>query len=102
MTNKVIVEVQHFHGCPNGPAMIKNVQKALKGLEDKVEYREILVDNNELAQKVKFLGSPTLLINGVDFEGREFPGIAMLNCRIYPNGVPAPDEIKTKIEKLLT
>lgn len=100
MNNRIIVEVQHFHGCPNGPTMIQNVKEAISGLENEIEYREIIVDDNELAQKLKFLGSPTLLINGKDFENREFGGIAMLNCRLYPNGIPDAKKIREKIEQL--
>ena len=69
MDKKVKITIQHFHGCPNSGRMIQNVLNAIRDLRDKVEYEEILVETNELAQKFKFRGSPTLLINGEDFEG---------------------------------
>ena len=55
-----------------------------------------------MADKIKFRGSPTLLINGEDFEGREEPVGASLNCRYYQNGLPGIEEIKEKIKKLLS
>ncbi len=53
----------------------------------------------ELAEKIKFRGSPTLLINGEDFEGREEPKSASLNCRYYQNGLPNVEDIKVKIQR---
>ncbi len=101
MSSKLILEVQHFHGCPNGPKMIANVLEAVKDFGDTVEYKETIVDSNELAQSIGFLGSPTLLINGVDFEGRQAPEKISLNCRVYINGLPTAEEIKAKISELL-
>jgi len=91
---KVKIEIQHFRGCPNSPEMIRRVKEAIKGSEEKIEYNEVLVESNELAEGIKFRGSPTLLINGKDFEGRDEPERASLNCRIYENGLPNEYEIK--------
>ena len=99
---KISLQIQHFHGCPNSPEMIRRVKEAVRGAEGEVEYQEILVETNELADKIKFRGSPTLLINGEDFEGREEPREASLNCRYYQNGLPDIEEIKEKIKKLLS
>ena len=102
MSSKIVVEIQHFHGCPNGPKMIENVQEAIKDFNDHVEYKETLVESMELAQQIGFLGSPTLLLNGEDFEGRTPPEKISLNCRLYADGVPSPEQIKQKIASLLT
>jgi len=98
---KIRLEIQHFSGCPNGPRMINNVKEALKGYEDKVELNEVLVEDIETVKKIEFLGSPTLLINGEDFEGRKAEGLISLNCRIYKNGVPTAEQIREKIKSLL-
>lgn len=97
---KISLQIQHFHGCPNSAEMINRVKEAINGIEDKIEYQEILIETNELAEKVKFRGSPTVLINGEDFEGREEPKAASLNCRIYQNGLPSVEDIKLKIQRL--
>jgi hypothetical protein len=91
------IEIQHFHGCPNSREMIKRVREVIKGNEDKLIYNELLVETNEMAEKIKFRGSPTVLINGEDIEGREEPESAYLNCRVYENGLPGVDEIRKKI-----
>lgn len=97
MNDKLKIEIQHFRGCPNSPEMIHRVKEAIKGSEEKIEYNEVLVESNELAEKLKFIGSPTVLINGEDFEGRVEPESASLNCRVYENGLPSVEEIRNKI-----
>jgi protein-disulfide isomerase len=77
--------------------MIKRVKEAISGFEDIVEYNELLVETNELAEKIKFRGSPTVLINGEDIEGRKEPQFASLNCRLYTNGLPEVEEIRKRI-----
>ncbi len=99
--SKIKIEVQHFHGCPNGPAMIANVKEAIAEFDGGVVYSELLVDSNEIAGRIGFRGSPTLIINGEDFEGSPAPERPALNCRIYPNGVPSPDDIRSKIAELM-
>jgi len=98
---KINIEIQHFEGCPNSPRMIQNFKEAIKGIEDKINYKETLVESIEAAQKLKFLGSPTLLINGEDFERRKPEGEISLNCRIYPSGIPTSEQIRNKLIKLL-
>ncbi len=97
MNDKLKIEIQHFRGCPNSPEMIHRVKEAIKGSEEKIEYNEVLVESNELAEKLKFRGSPTVLINGEDIEGRAEPESAALNCRVYANGLPSVGEIRDKI-----
>ncbi len=97
MNDKIKIEIQHFHGCPNSPEMIHRVKEAIKGNEVTIEYNEVLIESNELAEKLKFRGSPTVLINGEDIEGREEPEAASLNCRVYENGLPEIEEIRKRI-----
>lgn len=95
----IILEFHHFHGCPNGPKLLKNIKKAIEGIPD-VKLVETIVDTDEKAKKLKFRGSPTLLINGNDLEGLEAPENPSLTCRFYPKGLPTAEEIKQKILKL--
>ena len=74
--------------------MIRRVKEGLIGYEKKVDYVETLVESNEHSQSIKFRGSPTLLINGKDLEGREEAESVSLNCRIYEYGLPSVVTIK--------
>ena len=104
MKSKVIkIELQHFTGCPNAPVLIERVKAAMKDF-DNIDYKEVLVDSNQKAEGVKFRGSPTLLINGEDFENQPEPESPALSCGYYINGLPGVEEIKNKIiqaERLL-
>ncbi len=97
MNDKIKIDIQYFNDCPNSPELIHRVKEAIKGNEEKIEYNEVLVESNELAEKLKFRGSPTVLINGEDIEGREEPESASLNCRVYENGLPEVEEIRKRI-----
>lgn len=97
MNKKIKIDIQYFNGCPNSSEMIHRVKEAIKGSEEKIELNEVLVENNELAEKLKFRGSPTVLISGEDIEGREEPESASINCRVYENGLPSVEEIREKI-----
>ena len=91
---KILIEIQHFEGCPNSSEMIKRVKKAIGQTPFDVNYQEILVETSELAQRLKFRGSPTVLINGVDLENMPEPQESDLACRYYKNGLPSVAQIK--------
>lgn len=94
---KIQLEFQYFEGCPNYLKMQNNIYEAIQGLEDKIELETILVEDDETARKVKFRGSPTLLIDGEDLLEMPEPDNPALTCRFYPNGIPTSEEIKNKI-----
>jgi hypothetical protein len=98
---KVKLEFQYFEGCPNHKKMSDNLEKAIKGLENKIELGKVLVEDESTALKTGFRGSPTLLINGEDIEGVPAPVEPSLSCRFYVNGIPSSDEIgKIIIQKI--
>jgi hypothetical protein len=97
---KIQIELQHFIGCPNSPILIERVKEALKDF-DNINYKEVLIESNEKANELKFRGSPTLLINGEDFENTPEPQNPALACRYYRNGLPAVGQIKEKLKLLL-
>ena len=66
----------------------------------KVQYSEVIVQNNKEADKIKFRGSPTLLINNQDFEGLPEIDSPGLTCRYYANGLPTVEEILARINEL--
>lgn len=99
------IEVFYFDGCPSYPIVAELLQKLLKeeGLLAPVDL--VCVSSHEEAVRGRFLGSPTILINGEDMEpaaqGRQDFG---LKCRLYAVGgrlVGVPDE-KTFREAIQT
>ena len=94
--NKTKIEIQYFRSCPNSKIFIERIKDAIKGM-DSIVYLETLVETNEKAAEVSFRGSPTLLINGQDFENTPAPKNPALTCRFYPGGLPSVETIRKKI-----
>lgn len=96
--SKITLEIQYFRGCPNSNELIERVKTAIQEFDSKIIYFETLVEDNLTAEKVKFRGSPTLLIDGKDFEDLSEPVHSNLACRFYPNGLPTIQEIINSIQ----
>ena len=87
------IEIQYFNECPNSQKMIDSVNKAIDRMNADVECKHTLVETEQEAVRVKFRGSPTLLINDVDFENLPERDKGTLSCRYYANGIPTDDQI---------
>ena len=98
---KIEIKVQYFLGCPHYAEMLKNVKTAVGKFAGYVEYTEEIVDTNEKAVSTDFRGSPTLLINGKDFEDMPVPEQPSLSCRFYPGGIPSIEKISAVINDLI-
>jgi hypothetical protein len=90
-----------FDGCPNAQpthALVENVA-ADEGLDVVVERIE--VQDPEEAARLRFLGSPTVQVNGLDIEPRRRDEEAFaITCRVYitgegPQGLP-PRELVSR------
>ena len=81
------IELFYFDGCPSWERALENLEEAMRLEGVNIPIQNVLVTTGEEAQTQRFLGSPTIRIDGVDLDGpeadtREF----MLGCRIYPEG----------------
>ena len=94
------VIIQYINDCPNSEPLLKRTREAIAKCEGKVNYSEVIVQGNEEAEKIKFRGSPTLLINNQDFEGLPEIDSPGLTCRYYANGLPTVEEILARINEL--
>lgn len=78
------VELLYFDGCPSYRKLLPTVKAALdrEGLAGSLELRK--VETPEAAERERFLGSPTVRIDGEDIDpdagAREDFG---LKCRLY-------------------
>jgi hypothetical protein len=80
----VKIEVLTFEGCPNAQAARELVARVVadSGVEAEVEYVD--VPDPEAAERLRFLGSPTIRVDGRDIEpGAEQRNEYVLACRIY-------------------
>ena len=88
------IEILYFQGCPHHKPTLEGVRDVVqaKGLD--AEIREVEVCSEAEAQRLRFLGSPTIRIDGVDIEpSAEERTEFSLSCRMYgASGVP-PTEL---------
>lgn len=92
------VEVLYVADCPTHPAVVRLVKRVLAAERVEAEVNEVLVRDERMADELKFLGSPTIRINGRDVAG-ESPTAKNfgLSCRLYPGskqiGLPPAEVI---------
>jgi hypothetical protein len=91
------IEVLYFDGCPNHERLLEHLPRLLAQEGVTAPIALVNVRDDDQAQHERFLGSPTIRVNGRDID----PGAAArtdygLKCRIYQTaagltGIP-PDE----------
>ncbi len=87
----MLIEVLYIPGCPNLQPAVRRIEEILRSEEVDAPVREIQVTDEVMARLLRFPGSPTVRINGLDAEpGGERPvGLA---CRLYASGQGLPSE----------
>lgn len=84
------VDVFFFGGCPNHEPTVKLVQEIVRELGVDADVREVEVASTEEVERLRFLGSPTVHVEGVDIEpARRDDASYAMSCRMYgSSGVP--------------
>jgi len=93
------VEVLFFEGCPNHRAAVELAEDAVARVAPQARIQEVEVRNNEDAARLRFLGSPTIHVDGVDIEpeARSSTDYAM-SCRVYGgSGLPPREMIEAAL-----
>lgn len=86
----VRIQVLYFEGCPNHRPTVELARQVVANLGVDAEIKEIEVKDVEQAERLRFLGSPSVQIDGVDVEpeARSRTDYAF-SCRIYgAEGIP--------------
>ncbi len=89
------LEILYFGGCPHYQPALDAVHQVISDLRLDVEVESVEVPTQEEATRLRFLGSPTIRVNGVDIEpdttGRKDFG---MSCRLYGDtGTPSAELI---------
>jgi hypothetical protein len=100
----MIVDVLYFEGCPNHAPARDLVESVLSEHGMTAEIRDVEVADAADARRKRFLGSPSVRVDGVDVDpsaiGLERFG---LMCRVYRDGnVVSGVPPRRMIEKALT
>ncbi|SRR5712691_3704676 len=90
------VEILYFEGCPNHQRARMLVERLAAQLRIEPEIRLVEVADPDTAVELRFLGSPTVRVDGADVEpGADERRDFALSCRIYRSeggGVEPPEE----------
>ena len=94
------IEVFYFEGCPSFPKAMDQVKSVLREEGLDVAIEPVAVETHEDALTHRFLGSPSIRVNGLDVEvqSREREDFG-LKCRLYGRGrilVGLPDTNLTR------
>ncbi len=100
------IELLWWEGCPSTDRAQAELQQALQdvGLSD-APVRRTEIESDDEARTRRFLGSPTILVDGVDVasSGPEEP--VGLSCRVYRrrdgriSPTPDPDDVREALER---
>jgi hypothetical protein len=84
MSEPVRIEVLGFAGCPNTAPTLKLVQRVVATTAVDAVVEQIEVETQEQVEELRFLGSPTVRVNGRDVEpGADARPDYIFSCRIY-------------------
>jgi len=99
------VEILYIPGCPNHPPAVVRVQEALTQEEASADVVEVAVNDIATARLVRFLGSPSIRVDGhdVDPSAQSLQQYG-LTCRTYSKGgqragVPSLEWICTAVRE---
>ena len=97
------IELLYFEGCPNHVPAKQMLRETLDSLGREDHIHEVEVRTPADADAIRFVGSPSIRVNGFDVEpwahtAKHFG----LSCRTYVNGsrhagVPSPEVIRRAI-----
>lgn len=81
------VELLYFDGCPSYERLLPRLSELVAAADPDAEFELRQVESIEAAERERFLGSPTVRVDGLDVD----PGAASredfgLKCRLYRSG----------------
>lgn len=97
------VDILYFKGCPNHGPTRELVHQVGRDLGIHVSLREVEVADLAAATRLRFLGSPTVQVDGMDIEpaARERTDFSF-SCRIYGrSGTPPRLLVETALRERL-
>ena len=81
-----LVEILYFDGCPHHEQTTSRVERVAAELGLRPEIRLVKVADAEAAARQRFLGSPTVRVNGEDVELEVERALNVLDAKHRNNG----------------
>lgn len=100
------IEVFYVPDCPHHAPAVELLRAVLLAEGVRTEINEVAVTDTKTAEEFRFLGSPTIRINGRDIAGESHPPISFaLACRMYSGtreaGVPPLEMMQRAVREAL-
>jgi hypothetical protein len=97
------IDLLYFNDCPSWKQALDNLDAALTAEKISAEIKLILVESDEAAAREKFLGSPSIRVDGHDLWPEDRQSYH-LGCRVYATeagirGVPSLEMLRIKIRR---
>ena len=99
------VEGLYVDGCPNFEALLPHLRELLSSSRPSTDIELVRVEDADVAQRERFLGSPTLRIDGEDVEpGAEEQTDFGVKCRLFVSpeglrGMPADEWVLAAVRR---
>lgn len=103
--SRPLVEILYFDGCPNHEAAGAVVERVAAELQLEPAIELVEVPDAEAATRLRFLGSPTVRVDGQDVEpGAQERADFVFACRVYRtedgfSGQPDEDWIREALTR---
>src|SRR5262245_38517909 len=99
------IEILYFDGCPNHKPAVEALREVLRDEGVSAEIVEVNVGDASMAREIKFLGSISIRVNGLDVEPemRVARDYGMM-CRIYAvdgrrEGLPSREMLRKALSE---
>jgi hypothetical protein len=99
------IDLLYFDGCPSWQDGFENLKAALSAVGLEAEIHLVKCEDNDDATRLRFLGSPSFQVNGVDLWNEEREHYS-LSCRIYATsqgmkGAPTVEMLCEKLQPII-
>jgi len=102
------IQFLYWEDCPSHEPAMERLQQVMaeENIDEAIE--SIDVQTEEQAQVLRFVGSPTILIDGEDIDPPPNDAYAALTCRVYHwadgrfSPLPSPDMIRRALRAAQT
>jgi hypothetical protein len=96
------IKLMYFDDCPSWQSALENLKQALVAEQISDPVILVRIEDDDRAQQEKFLGSPSIWIDGQDLWAEERETYS-LSCRVYvtPDGIkgfPTVEMLRSRLQ----
>lgn len=105
-TQPIVIQYYYFEGCPAWRVSWRNLKQAVLEMGIQADLKVVKLEAEEQVTTERFLGSPTIRINGNEIEGDESGKEYTMACRAFTEDgklteTPSAAFFKEKLKAML-